>query len=131
MMRRQKSWMGSWENGGHILILGVKKEYRRQGIAKLLVDQVFAKSAEKQKCYVIYLHTLSTNVPAIQFYTKYGFSPSSPILFVPLFFRIRSSFPNTRLSSRRRYYTFPDRSLKDAILFVLELDKPPVRCVIL
>lgn len=67
--------------GCHILILGVKKEYRSNGIAYELINQTINESIKKKGCFLLYLHTLDTNTPAIKFYYKCGFKGSTPLLF--------------------------------------------------
>lgn len=52
----------------YILVLGVVKECRRQGLASLLLDNLLQKLHDNETCKAIYLHVLHSNTQAIQFY---------------------------------------------------------------
>lgn len=52
----------------YILILGVKKEYRRQGLAGILLENLLNHLYKHQICKAIYLHVLHSNKQAIEFY---------------------------------------------------------------
>jgi len=52
----------------YILILGVVKEYRRQGLANLLLEHLLNLLDKYETCKAIYLHVLYSNKQAIQFY---------------------------------------------------------------
>jgi ribosomal protein S18 acetylase RimI-like enzyme len=52
----------------YILILGVVKEYRRQGLASILLENLLNKLYKYETCKVIYLHVLYSNKQAIEFY---------------------------------------------------------------
>ncbi len=52
----------------YILILGVVKEHRRQGLASILLENLLTKLSEYQTCKAIYLHVLYSNKHAIEFY---------------------------------------------------------------
>lgn len=52
----------------YILILGVVKEYRRQGLAGTLLQQLLNVLYKRGTCKAIYLHVLYSNKQAIQFY---------------------------------------------------------------
>jgi ribosomal protein S18 acetylase RimI-like enzyme len=59
----------------YILILGAAKEYRRKGVASLLLD-AFLKhihSLEHDFCKAVYLHVLTTNANAVLFYERHNF----------------------------------------------------------
>lgn len=59
----------------YILILGAAKEYRRKGVASLLLD-AFLKHIHSLKhdlCKAVYLHVLTTNVNAVLFYERHNF----------------------------------------------------------
>ena len=60
----------------YILSLGVVTENRRNGIASLLLSHLVKhlNNEEFDKCKAIYLHVLSSNVGAIEFYEKQNFS---------------------------------------------------------
>lgn len=55
---------------GYILSLGVAKEYRRNGIASLLLDSFLRHlvTTEKKKVKAVFLHVLTANTAAIMFY---------------------------------------------------------------
>lgn len=55
---------------GYILSLGVAKEYRRNGIASLLLDSFLRNltTPEKKKVKAVFLHVLTSNSAAIMFY---------------------------------------------------------------
>lgn len=59
----------------YILSLGVVKDYRRNGIASLLLDNLISHltSAESTQCKAIYLHVLTSNTAAIKFYEDRNF----------------------------------------------------------
>lgn len=52
----------------YILILGVVKEYRRQGLANILLENLLATLYKYQTCKAVFLHVLYSNKTAIQFY---------------------------------------------------------------
>lgn len=52
----------------HITNLAVKPEFRRRGIASLLLKHVL-----KEKAHAFYLEVRSKNLPAINLYKKFGF----------------------------------------------------------
>eukprot|EP00795_Rhopilema_esculentum_P009429 gene9429-17145_t len=68
-------WYPSNVKVAYILILGVKKQYRRIGIASLLLDNFVSqlRTEENQYCKAVYLHVLPTNTAAISFYEKQNF----------------------------------------------------------
>ena len=55
---------------GYILSLGVSQQFRKQGIASLLLDQLISHLTSEQFSQVkaLYLHVLTTNTQAITFY---------------------------------------------------------------
>lgn len=57
---------------GYILSLGVAKEYRRNGIASLLLDSLLCHltTAERKRVKAVFLHVLTTNSAAIMFYER-------------------------------------------------------------
>lgn len=60
----------------YILVLGVVKEYRRLGIATLLIDSLIHRLTSDESCRhvkAIYLHVLTTNFSAIKLYEKKNF----------------------------------------------------------
>lgn len=52
----------------YILILGVVKEYRRQGLAGILLQNLINSLNKRGTCKAIYLHVLFSNRQAIKFY---------------------------------------------------------------
>lgn len=57
----------------YILILGVVKEYRRQGLAGILLQHLLNFLQQRATCKAIYLHVLYSNKQAIQFYQSKHF----------------------------------------------------------
>lgn len=57
---------------GYILSLGVAKEFRRNGIASLLLDSLIGHltTAERKRVKAVFLHVLTTNSAAIMFYER-------------------------------------------------------------
>lgn len=64
--------MGRNADIGYILSLGVHRKHRRNGIGSLLLDSLLnhLTTAERHSVKAIFLHVLTTNQPAIQFYEK-------------------------------------------------------------
>lgn len=60
---------------GYILSLGVCTNFRKQGVASLLLDSFLnhVTQVENQICKAIYLHVLTMNSAAIRFYEKHYF----------------------------------------------------------
>lgn len=56
----------------YILSLGVLKQYRRNGIASLLLDSLLRHltTPERKKVKAVFLHVLTTNSAAIMFYEQ-------------------------------------------------------------
>ena len=52
----------------YILILGVNKTYRRQGLASILLENLLNTLYRLETCKAIYLHVLFSNQQAIEFY---------------------------------------------------------------
>lgn len=74
----------------YILTLGVVKEFRRNGIATLLLDHLIihlTRNPTTNDCKAIYLHVLTTNTIAIRFYENRQFRKH---LFLPLYYSIDS-----------------------------------------
>jgi len=72
---------------GYILSLGVVKEFRKQGIASFLLENLIAHLTTPDHYDVkgVYLHVLTTNNAAISFYEHRGFRPH---LFLPYYYAI-------------------------------------------
>ena len=72
---------------GYILSLGVVKEFRKQGIASFLLENliVHLTTSDQYDVKGVYLHVLTTNNAAIQFYEHRGFRPH---LFLPYYYAI-------------------------------------------
>lgn len=72
---------------GYILSLGVRRTYRRNGIASLLLEQLLAHvtAPERSSVKAVFLHVLSSNVPAILFYQRCHFRLHS---FLPYYYYI-------------------------------------------
>ena len=62
---------------GYILSLGVVKEYRQNGIASFMLENLIAHltSSDNQDVKAMYLHVLTINSKAISFYEHRGFRP--------------------------------------------------------
>jgi len=73
---------------GYILSLGVSQQFRKQGIASLLLDQLISHLTSEQFTQVkaLYLHVLTTNKQAISFYEHRGFQVHS---FLPYYYAIK------------------------------------------
>jgi len=73
---------------GYILSLGVSQQFRKQGIASLLLDQLISHLTSEQFSQVkaLYLHVLTTNTQAITFYEHRGFQVHS---FLPYYYAIK------------------------------------------
>lgn len=73
---------------GYILSLGVVKEYRQNGIASFMLENLIAHmtSTDNQDVKAMYLHVLTTNSKAISFYEHRGFRPH---LFLPYYYAIK------------------------------------------
>ncbi|XP_064613621.1 N-alpha-acetyltransferase 60-like [Liolophura sinensis] len=71
----------------YILSLGVVNDFRRHGIASLLLDSLlsYLTTSERHHCKAVYLHVLSTNNIAIRFYERRNFRPHS---FLPYYYSI-------------------------------------------
>ena len=57
----------------YILILGVVKEYRRQGLAGILLQHLLSNLSKRTTCKAVYLHVLYSNKQAIKFYQSKHF----------------------------------------------------------
>lgn len=73
---------------GYILSLGVRRAYRRNGIASLLLEQLLAHvtAPERSSVKAVFLHVLSSNTPAIRFYQRCHFHLHS---FLPYYYYIK------------------------------------------
>lgn len=72
----------------YILTLGVVEEYRRNGIATLLLNSLvdhLTKNPDGNSCKAVYLHVLTSNTTAIQFYERRNFSLHS---YLPLYYSV-------------------------------------------
>ncbi|KAF7085368.1 hypothetical protein CFC21_088806 [Triticum aestivum] len=70
----------------YILTLGVVDSYRNLGIASSLVREVIKHAASVSNCRGVYLHVISYNQPAINFYKKMLFKL---VRRLPMFYYIR------------------------------------------
>ncbi|XP_064629513.1 N-alpha-acetyltransferase 60-like [Lineus longissimus] len=72
----------------YILSLGVLKDFRRQGIASLLLDSLvsYLTTNEQHNCRVVYLHVLTTNAAAIRFYEQRNFKMHN---YLPYYYSIK------------------------------------------
>ncbi|XP_069123321.1 N-alpha-acetyltransferase 60-like [Argopecten irradians] len=72
----------------YILSLGVVVDFRKHGIASLLLDSLisYLTSKDRCNCKAVYLHVLATNLIAIRFYEKRRFQAHS---FLPYYYSIQ------------------------------------------
>lgn len=89
----------------YILSIGVTQEYRRLGIASLLLETLLTHMKSSSHCKAVYLHVLWSNEVAIRFYERRNFEQRT---FLP------------------RYYTI-DNQLEDGYCYVLYMNEghPP------
>ena len=57
----------------YVLVLGVLNDFRRQGLASLLLQQLYHNVDRYSNCHAIYLHVLHSNRSAIEFYRSQQF----------------------------------------------------------
>jgi ribosomal protein S18 acetylase RimI-like enzyme len=65
--------VNDWNQSLRIWEFQVMQDYRGQGIGRALMERVISKAVES-KFRIIVLETQNTNVPAIRFYCKMGFT---------------------------------------------------------
>ncbi|XP_019871357.1 N-alpha-acetyltransferase 60 isoform X1 [Aethina tumida] len=72
----------------YILSLGVLKQYRRNGIATLLLDSLLRHltTPERKRVKAVFLHVLTTNSAAIMFYERRKFKLHN---FLPYYYSIK------------------------------------------
>lgn len=72
----------------YILSLGVVQNYRRNGIASLLLENLisYLTAADESWCKAIYLHVLTSNSSAIRFYERRSFQMHS---YLPYYYSIQ------------------------------------------
>eukprot|EP00116_Pleurobrachia_bachei_P010501 sb/3470763/ len=75
----------------YIMTLGVRKEYRRQGIASVLMKEVLSRLKSYPDVKGVYLHVLASNKCAIKFYEVLGFGCYE---FIPHYYTIMGHFQN-------------------------------------
>lgn len=107
----------------YILSLGVKAEYRRQGLASrlltLLLDDLG--SDRYPDCLAVYLHVLTSNQAALRFYERHKFGMHS---FLPYFYKIDGRFRDGFIYV---YYVNggrPSMGVLDYVLLVVSLLSP-------
>ena len=73
--KRAVGYMGMWilADEGHITNIAVAADYRRMGVASLLIDD-FVSLAEKKKLVFMTLEVRASNEGAISLYRKKGFA---------------------------------------------------------
>jgi ribosomal protein S18 acetylase RimI-like enzyme len=57
----------------YILTLGLKDEYRRLGLATILINKLLEIGKQKKSCGAVYLHVIDYNKAALKFYEKNKF----------------------------------------------------------
>ncbi|XP_003740466.2 N-alpha-acetyltransferase 60 [Galendromus occidentalis] len=76
----------------YILVLGVCREYRRSGVASLLINSLLEYLRNEpvqnvtQRSRAVFLHVLSDNMAAISFYSRRGFVLHS---YLPQYYEVR------------------------------------------
>jgi len=70
----------------YILILGVDKDYRRQGLASILLQHLLNTLNTRIQCKAVYLHVLNTNKQAIKFYESKRFQYR---IYLPYYYSIK------------------------------------------
>lgn len=75
----------------YIMTLGVRREFRRQGIATFLVKEILNKLKRVSEVKGVYLHVLASNKHAIKFYEALGFGCCE---FIPHYYSIMGHFQN-------------------------------------
>ncbi len=68
------TWTDSWY--GHIEDLYVDEDYRRQGVARRLIEEILAQ-ADSRGLTRVELHTLESNKAAQNLYEEIGFTSTS------------------------------------------------------
>lgn len=70
----------------YILSLGVLKQYRRNGIATLLLDSLLRHltTPERKRVKAVFLHVLTTNSAAIMFYERRKYENKKILYFFPM-----------------------------------------------
>jgi ribosomal protein S18 acetylase RimI-like enzyme len=63
------------ERVGYIITLDVPPEYRRRGVARILMQEA-EQQAQREGCAALILHVFTGNEPAIRFYASSGFMRS-------------------------------------------------------
>lgn len=74
----------------YILSLAVVKEYRRRGIGSLLLRHLltYLTSDEMNRCKAVYLHVLTSNSSAIEFYEMLNFQVHC---YLPMYYSIKGN----------------------------------------
>ncbi|XP_057310431.1 N-alpha-acetyltransferase 60-like [Hydractinia symbiolongicarpus] len=83
-------WYPSDTKVGYILVLGTSKEYRRKGIASILLKAFLShvNDTENHCCKAVYLHVLSTNAGAVLLYERHQFLRHKHL---PLYYAIQGT----------------------------------------
>lgn len=94
------AYIGMWfvMDECHITNLAVHKDYRRNGIASLLIKEMLKLCSEHETNIAI-LEVRANNFPAQSIYSKFGFTPDVV---------------------RKGYYKNPDNTREDAIIMIKE-----------
>lgn len=106
---------------GYILSLGVAKEYRRNGIASLLLDSFLRNltTPEKKKVKAVFLHVLTSNSAAIMFYEARRYGGSFRTVVFKLIYPLNYRF---QLHSFLPYYYAIKGRCKDGFTYVLYIN---------
>jgi ribosomal protein S18 acetylase RimI-like enzyme len=81
----------------YILILGVVKEYRRQGLAGILLQELLNTLYKRATCKAVYLHVLYSNKQAIQFYQSKHFQYR---VHLPYYYLIKGEYSDAYCFAR-------------------------------
>ena len=57
----------------YIMTLATTEDYRRTGLASLLLKKLIQNATSNRNCGLVYLHVITYNTSAIKFYEKNGF----------------------------------------------------------
>ncbi|CAF1188868.1 unnamed protein product [Rotaria sordida] len=94
----------------YILILGVVKEYRRLGLASILLDNLLNTLYKYDTCKAIYLHVLYSNKQAIEFYQSKSFRYC---LHLPYYYFIKNEYLDAYCFARYINGGYPPFTLSD------------------
>ncbi|RHY30025.1 hypothetical protein DYB32_004679 [Aphanomyces invadans] len=84
----------------YILTLGARQDFRRKGIASVLLNTCIHEAKANPSCRALYLHVKADNGKAIRFYEKNGFQRLRPLsLFVDFWHKLFGDAPDEKAES--------------------------------